>query len=72
MIRPMTLVECDEQILLTQARYLRAARAWDFPAALRFYNERDELLEQRPHLPQQRSSPEGGASCTGSRSRRSA
>jgi hypothetical protein len=65
MIRPLTIAECDEQLLLTHARYLRAERACDLDAASRFYGELDALLDIRKHLPLPRVSPEnGGPSCS--------
>lgn len=65
MIRPLTIAECDEQLLLTHARYLRAERAYDVDAASRFYRELDVLLDIRTHLPLPRVSPENGGSPCG-------
>lgn len=72
-IRPLTIVECDEQLVATHGRYLRAEARGDLDDACRLYADLDRLLDIRTHLPLPRTSPEiGGASCTDSPSRRSA
>lgn len=51
---PQTIEECDAAIIEAHVDMLRAEHEYDLAAASLAYARRDELLEHRLRIPQQR------------------